>query len=93
MSRIRYEKLDPQRPYLRRSVQRFRHPKNGALYKEQLNLKDGEWLILDEVSGLIAASGLKKHIHKLKIDVRDTLEQLGIKLEVDERKKRKVKAQ
>lgn len=91
MSRIRYRKFKEESPHLRESVARFSHPTNGARYKIELDLLEHRWQVLDVASGLIAASGLRVHQHKMKIDARTALEALGVVLEIDERAKRKPK--
>lgn len=90
MARIRYQKAGADGAL--RSVRRFTHPTNGASYRILLNLKEHRWMIVDDVSEIIAASGLRVHLHKLKMDVRDALEQLGIVLEVEARAKRRPKS-
>lgn len=86
MSRIRYRKT--REPQLLESVQRFSHPTNGARYKVLLNMKESQWMVVDDKSDLVAASGLRAKHHKMKIDARDALKKLGIELKVDERVKR-----
>lgn len=84
--RIRYRKT--RQTGLLESVQRYQHPNSGARYKVLLNTLEHRWLVVDEQSELVAASGLRVHPHKARIDAREALEKLGIVLSVDERVKR-----
>lgn len=86
MARIRYQKAGAEGAL--RSVRRFTHPTNGASYRVLLNLKEHQWMIIDDVSEIVAASGLRVHLHKMKVDVRDALDKLGIDIEVESRAKR-----
>lgn len=87
--RIRYRKT--RQEGVLESVQRYQHPTNGARYKVMLNMPEHQWLVVDEQSDLVAASGLRVHPHKMKIDAREALEALGIVVSIDTRAKRAVK--
>lgn len=87
--RIRYRKTRTEGTL--ESVRRYQHPTNGARYKILIVLPEHKWMIVDDNSELIAASGLRVHRHKLKIDVREALEKLGVVLETDSRSKRTTK--
>lgn len=86
--RIRYEKTQTEGVVKSKNV--LFHPNNGSKFVVYLNLNEGKWEIVDYDSDLVAASGWVKSPHKMKIEVRKKLDELGMSLSVDVRKKRKV---
>ena len=81
-TRIRYSR-DSQGNFT--SVKKFTHATNGARYQVKLNTTESQWLILDDASGLVAASGLNTSMSKMKIEVKKALEVLGITFESEKR--------
>jgi tRNA C32,U32 (ribose-2'-O)-methylase TrmJ len=86
MTRIRYRKT--REVGLLESVRRFTHPTNGSRYRVMLNMNEHQWLVVDDVSDLVAASGYRVHPHKMKMDAKAALEKLGIVLPLEDRVKR-----
>ncbi len=86
MSRIRYEHT--RKHGVLQSVKSYQHPNSGARYKVQLDTVEGQWLVLDATTELVAASGRQLDGHKMRIEVRDALTKLGISLVVESRKKK-----
>lgn len=84
--RIRYRKTRIEGTL--ESIKRFTHPNNGSRYKVILNMPEHKWMVVDDNSEIIAASGLRVHAHKMKIDVKEALETLGIEFTTEERAKK-----
>lgn len=90
MARIRYVKTQVKNVF--ESMRTYQHPNNGARYRVILNLNEHQWLIIDYVSELVAASGRVVHPVKLKLQARLALEKLGVVLDNDSRKPRTKKS-
>lgn len=82
-NRIRYRKT--RQEGVLESVQRFNHPTSGARYKVLLNLTEHKWMVVDDNSDIVAASGLRTHQHKLKIDAKEALMKLGVEFTLESR--------
>lgn len=85
MARIRY--TQPNQSGILRSVKTYCHPTNGARYKVLLDMKGHKWSIVDDASERVAASGIRVHPHKIRIDARDALAALGVLLPVETRRR------
>lgn len=82
MKRIRYSKNSSGNLI---SVKKLYHPTNGARYEVQLDLVERQWLILDDASGMVAASGHNNSLAMMKIEVKRALAVLGIEFENETR--------
>lgn len=80
--RIRYSKIDETKLV---SVKTFNHATNGARYKAVLDTAESQWIVVDDSSGLVAASGHQKSLHKMKIAVKSALTDLGITFTAEKR--------
>jgi hypothetical protein len=83
-SRIRYSKLSDSRL---QSVKTFSHPTNGARYKVVLDLAANQWLVIEDTTSLLAASGHNNTLHNLKLDAKNALVELGVPFSKESRKK------
>lgn len=81
-SRIRYSKIDDTKM---KSVKTFNHETNGGRFDVILNLSESQWLVLDAGSGLVAASGHQTSLHKMKIEAKKALTELGIAFDKEQR--------
>lgn len=86
-TRIRYGKTN--QDGLLQSVQKFQHPTNGARFKVLLNLTNHQWQVVDDVTDTPAATGYHNNNHKMKLDAKKALSQLGIVFAPEARKERK----
>lgn len=81
-TRIRYSR---QSDSLLQSVRKFQHPSNGQRYKVLLRPLENEWIVIDDTTDLIAASGHTKSLHKMKQEAKEALVTLGVAFEIDKR--------
>ena len=89
-ARIRYTKTSQEG--LLQSVRKFQHPTNAlATYKVFLNLKDNQWLVVDDKTDQTVASGRNTNHQKLKLEVKKALKDLGIAFSEENRAERKAK--
>lgn len=77
--RIRYFDLAEAGKF--QSVKMFQHPTNGARYKIFLNTVENEWVVVDDVSDIVAASGRNVNLSKMKQAAKEALVQLGCQFE------------
>ena len=75
-TRIRYTKTN--QDGLLQSAQKFQHPTNGERYKILLNTNEHQWSVIEDNTDIIAASGHQKDLHRMKIEVKKALNQLGV---------------
>lgn len=60
------------------SVKKFFHPTNGARYVVKLVPSENQWMVLDDASGLVAASGRNTDLRTAKVEAKNALVELGI---------------
>jgi len=84
--RIRYKPTSEQG--VLQSAKLFSHPTNGAKFKVMLNLNSMEYVIVDSMADVVAASGEARTSALLKLSARNALSQLGVPLPKEERVKR-----
>lgn len=57
----------------------------GVRFKVQINTNDGQWLVLNDSTGIVEASGHHVRINQAKANVKKALEKLGVKFSKEER--------
>lgn len=67
----------------------FSHPSNGAKYRVRINLIEPMWRVFDDVTELVALSGIQKNFNKAKLEVREALRSLGIEVSTGTRNRQK----
>lgn len=82
--RIRYELLSQD---VINSVKTFPHPKDGSVYRIQINKADNRWIIIETGCELIAASGCGVNLRRMKLEVKRALLKLGVEFGKETRKR------
>src|SRR4051812_18022822 len=77
VKRIKY-RPDGNSPHLHRSIKKFPHPTNGAVFSIVINTQDNTFQIVDELVKMVAAEGKGSGFHKTLIAAKNALASLGI---------------